>query len=69
MLNFDLLEKSLGIVSPPHFAYYFLYHILLTDQISFSDCLYFLRYRTVCALQLLVSQIVVSYILKLNLSF
>ena len=30
MLNFDFLEKSLGIVS---------FYFLLTDQISLSDCL------------------------------
>ena len=45
MLNFDFLEKSLGIVSPPHFAYNFsrkmLYYIL-TDQISLSDSRNFL---------------------------
>ena len=49
MLKFNILEKVLGIVSQPYFAYdflrkYFLYYILVTSQISFSDCLYFLRY-------------------------
>ena len=39
MLNFDFLEKSLGIVSPSHFVYDFstkvcLMLILLTNQIS-----------------------------------
>ena len=32
--------------------------ILLTGHISLSDCLYFLRYWEMCALQLLVNQIV-----------
>ena len=52
IFNFDFIENSLGIVSPPHFAYDFsrkmfliLYYI--TDQISWSDFLYFLSYLTV----------------------
>ena len=40
MLNFEFLEKGLGIASPPNF-------ILLTDQILLSHCLYFLRYWTI----------------------
>ena len=51
MLNFDFLGKGLGIVSPSHFVCDFsskilfkLYYILLTDQVSLSDCHYFLRY-------------------------
>ena len=49
MLNFDFLEKGLGTVSPPYFVYdflkkRFLCYLLLTDQISLSDCLYFLRH-------------------------
>ena len=45
-LNLDFLEKSLFF--PSHFVYnfsekIFLIYILLTDQISLSDCLYFLR--------------------------
>ena len=51
MLNTGFLEKSLGVVSPPHFVYYFSRKmflmlcsiILLADQIPFPDCLYFLR--------------------------
>ena len=48
MPNFDFLEKVLGKVPLPHFAYnfsrkMFLVFIFLTDQISLSDCLYFLR--------------------------
>ena len=42
MLNFGFLEKSLGIVSRPHFVYDFQeklcsYYILITDQISLPD--------------------------------
>ena len=49
MLNFDLLEKGLGTVSPPHFEYDFSHrcsscYIQLIDQISLPDGLYFLRY-------------------------
>ena len=48
MLNFDFIEKGLRILSPPHFVYdfsrkCFSSYIILTDQISLSDCLYFLR--------------------------
>ena len=55
MLNFDFLDKGLGIVSPAHFVYVFSTkisscHILLTDQISLSGCLYFLRYWAICVL-------------------
>ena len=53
MLNFDVLEKCLGMISLPHFVYGFSRkpfvilscYVLLTDQISLSDCLYFLRYH------------------------
>ena len=43
MLNFDFLEKGLGIVYPPHFLFDFSREmfLMLTDQISKSDCLYF----------------------------
>ena len=34
--------------------------ILLTDQISLPDCLYFLRYREICVLQLFLNQVVTS---------
>ena len=49
MLNFDFLDKGLGTVSPAHFVYdfskkMFLMLYLLTDQISLSGCLYFLRF-------------------------
>ena len=44
MLNF--LEKGLGLLSQPHFVYDFSRKsdIVLTDQISLSDCLYFSKY-------------------------
>ena len=35
-------------------------YILLTDQMSLFDCLYFLRYRVICVLQLFVNQVVTS---------
>ena len=46
MLNFDFLEKGVRMVSPPRFVYEkcFSCYILLTDQISLSNYLYFLRY-------------------------
>ena len=60
MLNFDFLEKGPGIVSPPHFVYdfskCFLSYILLTDQVSLLDCLYFLRYWSICVFQLFVNR-------------
>ena len=61
MLNFDFLEKGLGIVSPPHFMrdisrkmFPMLQYILLTDQISLADCLFFLRYWIIYVLQFFV---------------
>ena len=63
MLNFNFPEKGLGLVSPPYFVYEekcFSYYILSNDQISLSDCLYFLRYRPICLLQLFVNQAVTS---------
>ena len=52
MLNFFFPEKGLGVVSPPHFVYgfsmkIFSCYILLTDQISLPDCLYFSRYLAI----------------------
>ena len=49
MLNFDFLEKDLGIVSLPHLCMIFQEkcfscYTLLTNQISLPDYLYFLRY-------------------------
>ena len=65
MLNFNFSEKGLGLVSPLHFVNdfqekCFSCYILLTDQISLSDCLDFSRYWAICALQLFVNQVVTS---------
>ena len=41
MLNFDFLEKGLGIVSPPHFVYDFLTTFLVLysfDRLNFIFC-------------------------------
>ena len=35
-------------------------YVLLTDQISLSDCLYFLRYQAICVFELFASQVVTS---------
>ena len=43
--------------------------ILLTDPNSLPDCVFSLRYWSIYVLQLLISQIVISQILKLTLSF
>ena len=74
MPNFGFSEKELGLVSPPHFVIIiqekcFTCYILLTDQISLPDCLYFLRYWSICVVQLFVNQFMTSQILKLILSF
>ena len=47
---------------------YFSYCIILTDQISLSDCLYFMKYWAICVLQLFVNQ-AVTYNFELNLIF
>ena len=65
MLNFDFLEKGLGIASPSHFfkdfsRKVFSCYILLTNQILSPDYLYFLRYWAICVLQLFVSKVVRS---------
>ena len=63
MLNFDILEKILGILL--HLIWRMIFqekcsshYTLSTDEISLSDCLYFLKYWTLCVLQLFVSQVV-----------
>ena len=43
MLNFDFWEKGLEIVSSPQEKCFSCY-ILLTDQISLADSVYFLQY-------------------------
>ena len=72
MLNFDFLEKDQGIVSSPHFAYdfskkktFFMFYSII-DQISLLDCLYFLRYWSICVLESFVNQVKASQILKLT---
>ena len=65
MLNFHFSEKSLGLVSGPRFVYdfpskMFLMLILLTEQMSLSDYLYFSRYWAICVSQLFVNQAVTS---------
>ena len=44
-------------------------YILVTDQVSLPGCLYFLRYCTMCVLQIFVFQVATSLILKRTLSF
>ena len=58
------LEKK-RIVFPPHFMYDFprkmfpmSCHILLTGQISLSDCFHFVIYWAISVLQFFVSQVV-----------
>ena len=64
----ELVSVPPELVSLPHFIpcmifeeKYFSFYILLPvlpDQISLSDCLYFLRYWTICVLYLSVTQVV-----------
>ena len=63
MLNINFSEKSLGLVFPTHFVYNleevgFTCYLLLTDQISLPDCLYFSRYWAIYVLQLFAIQAV-----------
>ena len=65
MPKFDFSEKGLGRVSSLNFVCdfpkkMFSCYILLTDQISLSDCIYFSRYWGICVLQLFVNQAVMS---------
>ena len=53
-LNFNFSEKGLGLVSP---SKCFSCYILLTDQISLSDSLFFSKYWTICVLRLFVNTI------------
>ena len=65
MLNFNFPEKSLGLVSLPHFLYEFSRNLFLMlfpinwPNYKLSDCLYFSCW-TICVFRLFVSQIVVS---------
>ena len=45
---------------------YFSCYILLVDPVSLSGCLYFMRYCGICVLQMLVNQLVESWILNLK---
>ena len=67
MFNFDFSEKGLGKLFPLHFVYYFSRKMFL--MLYSIDWLYFLRYWSVCALQLFVDQVVMSWILKSTLYF
>ena len=74
MLNFNFSEKRLELVSSSHFVFDFsrkilLMYILLTDQISLSDCLYFSKYWAIYVLRFFVNHGVTSQNLKLTLSF
>ena len=75
MLSFDFLEKDMGSRSLYHILCiifqekYFSCYILLTGRISLSDCFYILTYWVKYVLQLTVSQVVMSEILKSTLSF
>ena len=53
-LNFNFSEKSLGLVVSRKI---FLMLHLSTDQIPSSDCLCFLRYWTICVLQLFLTRL------------
>ena len=66
MLNFDFLDKGLGIVSLAYFVYDFSTKILLMlHSINWPNfmpgCLYFLKYWAMCVLQLLVIQVCYSW--------
>ena len=70
IIIFDFLLKVLGIVSLPHFEYYFstkMFLILLTDEFLLSDYLYFLRYWSICVLQLFIKQVATSLKFEINL--
>ena len=57
-------KKDMELVLLPYFLHdfwkYFLRYAVLIDQISRSDCLYYLSYGPICVLLLLVMQIVTS---------
>ena len=64
---FEKIENGLVLVSLPHFQHdfeekRFSCEILLPNQISFSNCFYFLRHWEICVSQLFVNQVVTSYI-------
>ena len=70
MLNLIFSGKDFGLVSPQYFMHdffrkYLSFYILLTDQISLPDCLYFSKYWVIGVLKMFVNQAVAS----LNLNF
>ena len=65
VLNFNFPVKGLGLVYLTHICMVFQEkcfscYILLTNQISLSDCLFFSRSWAICVLQLFVNQTVTS---------
>ena len=62
MLKFDFFEKGLGMFSPLHSVYdisrkmFLVLYILISEQISLSDCFYFLKFWAMYVLQLFVNQ-------------
>ena len=67
-------KRGLELASLPHFRIifeekYFSCYGLLIDLILLSGYFYIVRYWTICMLQLFVNQAVMSWILKLTLSF
>ena len=71
---FEKSEKGLEQVSQTHFLhilgrkkFILFYCILLIDQVSLSECLYFVRCWAISVLQLFVNQAVTSWILKFTL--
>ena len=75
MLNFDFLEKGLGLVSPPYFVYdfskkkYFMCFVLLTDQISLSDCLCFFEILVNMCIVIICFPVYDTMNFEINLSF
>ena len=62
MLNFGFSEKDLAIVFHQILCMIlqekcFSCYILQTDEILLSNCMYFLRYWEICALQLFINQV------------
>ena len=67
-------KRGLKPVSLPHFRTIFeekcfSWYILLIDQISLSNCLFFVRFWAILVSQLFANQVVTSWIFKLILPF
>ena len=64
MLNFDILDKGLRIVSPVHFVYDFSTKMFLllysVNRPNFIGCCCIVIYWAICVLQLFVNQFVTS---------